>query len=493
MQKLALSIAVALIAVTVFAIVGGNASSWRSWRRSRMRTFVVLLAFLLALPVWGQFSYPAASSTSLIFPHLTDGGTSDQRWKVTITFSNPNVTAVATIQVKFYDDNGAPLALDFGQGASATLNLTVPVGGTKSLTSTGATPATGWGIASSSVPVTGIVLFQASRLTGGTYVPYWDVAALGGGSTYFYTSYAVPDLGVALANPNASGITVQMAIRNADGTSAGSWEFPLPALGHTVFNLNDPKYGLNRATFTGTITFTPVGDPPVPFAAWTLNFREGLLTPLPPGEMHFPAPLERRVLDALSMVQEGASVLVRSLGSALYNAPPETIVEYVRQKEIVIENNGLLAARYQTSDDSVRVSRIMVETMGGSDAALAFLIGHYVARGVLQVTGLPPSGIAATGSAQTASDALSLAGMLAAGYDPGGMADFFGRLLTATGMVSFDQGTLNEFGGSMDQILNRHNAAWTNLLQACGNTPALGTICQKAHDYWHPHYPSNIP
>jgi hypothetical protein len=133
-----------------------------------MRTFIVLLVFLLALPVWGQFSYPAASSTSLIFPHLTDGGTTDQRWKVTITFTNPN-TSQATVHVKFYGDSGSPPALDFGQGASATLNLTVPAGGT------------------------------------------------------------IP--------------------------SGSPWTFPLPALGHTVFNLFDSQFGLKARQAGAALAF----------------------------------------------------------------------------------------------------------------------------------------------------------------------------------------------------------------------------------------------
>ena len=83
--------------------------------------------------------------------------------------------------------------------------------------------------------------------------------------------------------------------------------------------------------------------------------------------------------------------------------------------------------------------------------------------------------------------------MLAAGYDVGGMADFFGRFLTATTQqVGFDQAVLNEFG-PVEQIWTRHFANWTNLLQACGNTPAFGAICRKAHDYWRQHYPTNIP
>lgn len=458
---------------------------------------IVFTCFLLMLvavsPLRAQFSYPASASVRLGFVQIADGGAPVQKWMTTIAVANPDPTTAATVTLTFFDDSGQLLPLDFGQGAQSTLILNVPAGGSRTVTSTGTSSSTafvtGWARALSNVPVYGTVIYRATS----NGVPVWDVAAAGTGSTYFYSSLAKYTLGVALANPSATDtVHLRLSAKDQEGTAGNNYDVTLPPNGHTAFVLGAGK-GIVPTDFTGTITITTTDNPPLPFLAWTLYERDGLLAPLPPGEMRLPGPYDRRVADALSMVQAGASALVRALGPALYNTAPETVVQYVRQKGIVIENNGVFAARYQTSDDSVRVSRIMVETMGGSDAALAFLIGHYVARGVLQATGLPPSGIAATGSAQTASDALSLAGMLAAGYDPGGMADFFSRLLTATGQVSFDQGTLNEFGGSADQILNRHSAAWTNLLQACGNTPALGTICRKAHDYYHQHYPSNIP
>ena len=456
-----------------------------------MRTFIVVLAFLLVLPVWGQFSYPAASSTSLIFPHLTDGGTTSQRWKVTITFTNPN-TAQATIQVKFYKDDGTPLALDFGQGASATLNLTVPAGGTNSLTSTGASPSTGWGIASSNVPVTGIVLFQASALTGGTYVPYWDVAALGGGSTYFYTSYAVPDLGVALANPNATGISVQMAIRNADGTSAGSWTFPLAARGHTVFNLNDAKFALNRATFTGTITFTPVGDPPMPFAAWTLNVRESLLSPLPPGEMTSPGPYDRRPYDVGLKARQAGAALIYESNPYLNGENPDLIASYIRSMELTVTPETTLKAAFNSTTNKVEISTGLVEALGASDAALAFIISHVAAHGVLSFTGVPLSGPFAN-DPEGLANVMGATTLLKGGFDPSGVSEFFGRLMWAyTQGLSLESNLQTEFKIPSDPGFYI-TKAWQVISSACSVTGDLRATCQKAHNYWHPGNPSTIP
>jgi hypothetical protein len=456
-----------------------------------MRTFIVLLAFLLAVPVWGQFSYPAASSTSLIFPHLTDGGGADQKWKVTITFTNPNTTQ-ATIQVKFYSNNGSQLALDFGQGASATLNLTVPAGGTKSVTSTGASNdmLTGWGIASSNVPVTGIVLFQASK--DGT--PFWDVAALGGGSTYFYTSYAIPDLGVALANPNTKAVQLRVALRNADGTvpSGSPWTFPLPALGHAVFNLFDSQFNLNRATFTGSITITPVDDPPVPFAAWTLNFRDGQVSPLPPGEMTSPGPYNRRPYDVGLKARQAGAALIYESDPYLDGENPDLIATYIRSMEVAVTADTVLKTAYNPTTNKIEISTGLVEALGASDAALAFAISHVAAHGVLYSTGVPHSGPFAN-DPEGLANAMGAATLLKGGFDPSGVSEFFGRLMWAyTQGLSLDPALQTEFKIPSDPGYYI-TKAWQIISGGCSASGDLYATCQKARKYWHPGNPATIP
>jgi hypothetical protein len=474
----------------------GNAFFRRLRHRSPMRTFIVLLAFLLALPVWGQFSYPAAASTSLVFPHLTDGGGTDQKWKVTITFTNPNATSLATIQVKFYDNGGAPLALDFGQGASATLDLTVPAGGTKSMTSTGAstTMLTGWGIAASDLPVTGIVLFQASRLTAGTYVPYWDVSALGGGSTFFYTSYAVPDLGVALANPNARAVSLRVALRNADGSiPAGSpWTYPLPALGHAVFNLSDPKFGLNRATFTGTIIVTPVDDPPVPFAAWTLNFRDGQVSPLPPGEMISPGPYNRRPYDVYLKARQAGAALIYESDPYLNGESPDLIAGYIRSIQLVVTGETALKAAYNPATNKVEISTGLVEALGASDAALAFVMAHMSAHGVLHFTGPVDEG-PFLNDPEGLANAVGAGTLLKGGFDPSGVSEFFGRLMWAyTQGLTLDPALRTEFKIPDDPGFYI-TKAWQIVSSGCSASGDLYATCQKARKYWHPGNPATIP
>jgi hypothetical protein len=198
-------------------------------------------------------------------------------------------------------------------------------------------------------------------------------------------------------------------------------------------------------------------------------------------------------MDVLTLLQAGSVQFIQSLGPGLYDTPPDTVIGYVRQKGVVLEAGTTLKATYETSDDSVHVSQGLVETMGASDAALAFVIAHMMARGVLLRTGLPSTGLFSGLNMQVASDLSALGMMVATGYDPGGIADFYSRLFTASGEgLSLDPFLLSEFG-PLSQIATRQAQIWTNVIQGCAATPGLIQLCQKAHDYWHQSYPSNIP
>jgi hypothetical protein len=258
------------------------------------------------------------------------------------------------------------------------------------------------------------------------------------------------------------------------------------------------SFGLGGAlglasTFSGTVAITSMDSPPTSFLAWTLYERDGLLSPLPAGEVRHPGPYGRRPHDALALAKAGATELVKTLGQQLYNASPETVAQYIAQKGIVVEEDAILTATYKEAGDSIHLSNTMVETMGSSDAGLAFLIGHYLARGILARTGIPTAGIGASSSIQTSADALSLAGLLASGHDPGGMADFLGRLANAQAQgLTMDLDLVNEFG-PLEEINGRLSKIWAKVIQGCTATPQFSPICKKAHDYWHQGYPAKIP
>jgi hypothetical protein len=454
-----------------------------------MLFFVVVLA--VALPAFGQFGVPASASVILGFPQLAEGGPAVQKWTSTFKFNNPNLTAQATVQVSFYGDSGQPLPLDFGQGAAPTLNLTVPAGGMVSVRTTGASETTviGWAIAMSSLPVTGTLFYQMTQ----DGIPAWDVAAFGTGSTFFYTAYANPNLGIAVANPGSQSVNMLITARDNQGITRGTYAPPsLPPLGHSSFNLGNVIPGLT-ADFEGSITIAPTDNPPRPFVAWSVNFRDGLLSPLPPGEMQWPGPYNRRHGDVGSVLQQAMASLVRDATVYLLGEDPVAIANYIMTASMVVDSDTSIRAYFRGADRTVHITQGLLEMLGSNDAALGFILVHVGIHGVFTFTGEPTRGPFAN-DAEGAADAGAALTLLKAGFDPGGAADFFARLLYANiqNQSNVNSTFRNEFN-IPNGIPARLQKLWTNVRNACGASAGLTEVCAKARRYWHPHNPANIP
>jgi hypothetical protein len=448
-----------------------------------MRTIFLLLIVLAALPAWGQYSYPATASTAMVFPHLYDGGPADQRWKVTLVFTNPNTTNAANVRIRFYGDLGSPLMLNFGEGPVSLIDLTVAAGGTRTITSAGTSsaPNSGWAFATSTVPVTGTILFQASR--NGT--PFWDVSAPGTGPTYFYTSYATENLGVALANTTDGPIILRVAVRSTNGTvPAGPWDFPLQARNHSVFNLFSLT-GFPRP-FEGNVTITGNVDSPIPFAAWTLNYRDGLLTPLPQGEMQAPGPPDRRPNDIGFKIRQAGAALQADLGPLLGGRDPAVIANLILSMGLVVDTSSVVSASFRQSDNSIHITGPLIELLGESDGGLAFIIAHMAAHGILLAVGGPPPGLGL--SAEQYADTMAALSLIKGGFDAGGAGDFFARLQMVTeANIDVDSALRTEFGVP-GGIADRLNALSHNIENACdaSTSAALHATCQKAQAFWYP-------
>ncbi len=312
----------------------------------RISLCLTMFTLLPALPVAAQFFFPASASTRLHFAQFADGGSASQKWTTTLLLADPDPLRAASLSLEFFDNNGQPLPVDFGSGPSATLDLSLPAGGTRTLTSTGApgTTVVGWARLTSNAPVYGTVIYRAS--SGG--VPVWDVAAPGTSDTYSYSSQAAYSLGVALANPylGVGTIHLRVSTRDQNGVSGNYLDAALPPLGHTSFNLGAAVTGL-APSFAGTISIVSTDNPPLPFVAWTLFERDGLLSPLPPGGMRFPADNTRLPKDTLAFLKSGAVTLVQALRPEDFTTPPATVIQLVRQKGLVLEASGTLKATYE--------------------------------------------------------------------------------------------------------------------------------------------------
>jgi hypothetical protein len=458
-----------------------------------MRAFILLLALATALPLRAQFSYPASASVAIGFIQLADGGPPTGRWTTTFSFTNPNTTFSTDVAVSFYDNDGHPLPLDFGGGPSTTLHLTLPPGGTRSVTSTGTSSTTdfvvGWAIALSQLPITGVALYRSS-LNG---TPTVDVAAVGTGATFFYSSYANENLGIAVVNPDQTrSLHLRVQARDANGADKGHYDLPaLVPYGHAAFVLRDVIPGV-LPSLNGSITITPLDDPPLPFAAWSVNARDNLLSPLPPGEMTWPGPYLRRHIDVARIAQLAAVALIPETDPYLDEEDPDLIVGYLSGISFDLDPSTTLKAYYDPAANQVRISTGLLEALGASDAALAFVAGHMVAHGILSRTGVPPSGPFA-GDPELLADSAAEAVLLEAGFDPGGATDFYARLLYADVQgLPIDAALRTEFA-IPNGIPNRLQKLWGIIQSGCGASGELNETCQKARKYWHPHNPVAIP
>jgi hypothetical protein len=467
-----------------------------------MRALVFLLALAAALPVGAQFSYPASASRVIGFAQLADGGPINDRWSTTFTFTNLSSTTSNPMKVYFYGNNGLPLALDFGQGPSTTLNLTLVPGGVKSVTSTGtsSTLVEGWALVNyAELPITGVATYRSSNngVTGG------DVAAIGAGSTFFYSSYATERLGVAVVNPSAtSTINLRISAVDQDGVGKGSYDvLLLPPHGHQSFVLYTKIPGLLTPGFTGSITITPLDDPPLPFGAWTLNSRNDFLSTLPPGEMTTPGPHNRRPYDIIVMVQNAGRVVLQA-EPGLLGSSPTVVSGVLGGLNFMVDSDPAINASCVMVNygGQVHVTTGLIEALGASDAALAFIVAHKSMHAIYDGLATTRNGpcIAAPSGAYASdpeglADAAAEAILLQAGFDPGGAADFYHRLLYAsTQGLPVDASLKTEFGIPND-IPARLAKLWNYIGLSCAPSGGLGPICAKARKYWHPQNPANIP
>jgi hypothetical protein len=444
----------------------------------------LLLALATALPAWPQLIFfPSAASSKLYFPQLADGGAPVQKWATTLLLVNSSSITAGSVTVSFYDNNGQPLPLDFGSGAQATLAVDLPAGGTRTITSTGSAAdlAVGWGVATSTVPITGTVLYEARQ--NGT--PLWDVAAAGTGPTYLYSSFANPNLGVALANPNsASPIFLRVSATAQDGTAAGNTILQLAPNGHTTFNLGTAISGL-PAGFEGTVTIASASVPR-PFVAWTMNARDGLVSPLPPGEMRSPAPYDRIVADIVAELRVGGVGVLGDL-SSLLGSNSAQMAQVATTIQYSIDSSSTISARYDASEHKIHVSSAMIETLGDSRSAIGFLFAHLATLAVQQQVGVPPHIVQALGGVPQMADTAGMIALVKTGFDPFGALDFYIRMMYAVGSgVPIDPGTVTEFSLTTSDISTRFTALVTNYGLGCGMVAAVTQDCQAMHQIWHP-------
>src|SRR5437016_3876589 len=96
---------------------------------------------LLSVSCFAQLD-PEGAHVDLYFPHLADGGPVTDQWQTTFVFVNPHPTLSANVILSMFANDGRPLSLNLGGGASSVQAYTVPPSGSVTLRSSLTFPTT---------------------------------------------------------------------------------------------------------------------------------------------------------------------------------------------------------------------------------------------------------------------------------------------------------------------------------------------------------------
>lgn len=435
-----------------------------------VRTVVCLL--LTLAPALAQMQ-PQSAHVNLYFPQLADGGNFEAQWQTTFTFVNPN-TSAARVLLQLFDDNGGPLSLDLGTGASSRHEFSIPPGGARILRSrvASSTVVVGWAFAATSVPVQATVAFRAINRG----VPRQEITAEPTLPTFGYLSAANRFLGVAVANPfgNAS-ISVDLEVVDRDGRRlAGPSRISLPPLGHRAFNLWQFFPNLQNLDFDGVLSLS-AADPAVDrFVAWTLNGdASGTLSSLPPGRYMWPQSHWDQIWLAYSRVVDAAFDL------GLLSSVPR--LRILPDREV---------NAYARAGNEVGISLGLAQLISDSPSELAFVLAHEIGHIYQQTRGRrdwDPT------NPEFDADIWGAILCLTAGYDPYAAAGTLAKLAMATGRAGLATQFEDQLASDAHKSFNtRLENIFDTLRLACSH-PSVRSFCEDYKRFVHPNLPPIAP
>lgn len=437
-----------------------------------MRFLCLLLGFALLASCQVE---PEGAGAVLYFPQLADGGSpAHEQWQTTLTFihASPLSEEPASVLVEFFDDEGRPLALDFGSGPASSLQFTIPPKGMRRFRSrmASANVVTGWARALATLPVQGTVAFR-QFLSGRAVVELTAHATL---PTHTYTAIANASLGIALGNPDSTNsITLDVMLRNTAGSDVGRRSVTLPPMGHRSFNLGT-LFGSLAPGFEGIVEISHASRP-VYFAGWAVHAEGGLMSTLPSGRWAWPPSHAERIISVYTRILNAARMLKVD---ALQQAP----------RLLIGAEREINAYAYKTGD-RIQVNLATSELFGDAEAELAYVIAHELGH----IYQFRSGRYLFSNNSELDADAWAALLLLASGYDPYAASGALGRLQLAAGMP----GLLGEF---VRDLVDPHGSFSTRidmvfqvLKAACTVTAEMQQLCTVYRSLLHPHFPDDLP
>ena len=194
-----------------------------------MRRFLLLLMPILLWPAIAVAGLPSAFHD---FAQIVEGGD----FRTIILVMNQNSVTV-TITIKFYGDDGTPLALTINGTTNAEHTFPISGGGTIKLTTAGpsAPQLAGWGQLTADGKVGAQVLFEI--YTGTTLLSQAAVESVGpvDNVDLFVDETTTSNTGFAIANlSDSSSILVRITFTDENNNEIGTKDIVLVKLGHTA-------------------------------------------------------------------------------------------------------------------------------------------------------------------------------------------------------------------------------------------------------------------
>lgn len=447
--------------------------------------YLASAVFVLSPQCQGQFIFePEGAHADLFFPHLADGGSASFKFQTAITLLNP-ATSPANVTLSFFQDDGSPLAINFGAGPISSLKVTIPPVGTTVLRSSASSvvPLTGWALGISDTPLQGTVQFRA--IANG--VPQQEVSALATVPAVSYVSPATALTGIALVNLyKSSPQSLAVTVFDSLGATRGTTTVTVPPNGHRSFNLN-ALFPALTTSFAGSLKVVSTSPQQPYFVGWTLSVSDsGILSSYPPGPRASPIDHVTRIRDVYAKTIKTADLIFSPTLSALgYKGISLTSASVPLR---ILENNTLNAFATR-ADNSISIELALSELISDSPSELAYVIGHEIGHIIQYKTGRN-----VLGETQNAEEDADLWGMvlaLFAGYDPYGAAGALAKISMANDQSSLLSQNFDNMSGDLHgSFNNRISRVYNAIKEICDGQVAF---CADYKQTFHPHFPRLTP
>ncbi|MFZ0429062.1 MAG: hypothetical protein WAO20_13165 [Acidobacteriota bacterium] len=217
--------------------------------------------------------------TSIVFSHLGDGPFENRFLQTTLLLAN-NTPHSTSGTIEFFSDAGTPLEMTISGTTNSTFSFQIPSGGMKRFVTSGTGALkVGWAHVHSQQPITGMASFGVRDARGTIYSDVGVAASEAGEEfTLFADMIGQSRTGLAVANPTAESIALQLTLLRANGTEVASRSISLSPWGHAASFLDELFRGVAGIDeFEGSVRVASE----VPFCGLTLRQTGDQLTSMP--------------------------------------------------------------------------------------------------------------------------------------------------------------------------------------------------------------------